>query len=119
MMIISMKCISGHGYHLGPLSTHGECVVGTNNDCTMSITHDIALELLKLDTDLITMTLDLCMSDISLLLSLRSLEEYENLFIFKAARDTRSVRDNESFTRTLVSVCKEHGGALPILDIEK
>ena len=46
-------------------------------------------------------------------------EEYENLFIFKAARDTRSVRDNESFTRTLVSVCKEHGGALPILDIEK
>ena len=47
-------------------------------------------------------------------------EEYENLFIFKAARDTRSVRgDNESFSRTLVSACKEHGGALPILDIEK
>ena len=129
MMNIYMKCISGHGVYnrkvgvdVGDkkaLDPDGECVVGTNRACTLSSVHDITLELLKLDTDLITMTLDLCMSNISLLLSLRSLEEYEKLFIFKAARDTRSVRDNESFTRTLVSVCKEHGGALPILDIEK
>ena len=118
-MIISMKCISGYGVHMSHWSgepTHKGCVVGTNAASTRSRIHDIALELLKLDTDLITMTLDLC---IKFSLSLVSLEEHENLFIFKAARDTRSVRDNESFTRTLVSVCKEHGGALPILDIEK
>ena len=41
MMIISMKCISGYAYRLSRI-------------------HDIALELLKLDTDLITMTLDCC-----------------------------------------------------------
>ena len=63
-----MKCFSGHGVYnkdidvedkkaLGP---HGECVVGTNYACTLSSVHDITLELLKLDTDLITMTLDCC-----------------------------------------------------------
>ena len=45
--------------------------------------------------------------------------QHQKLFIFKAARDTLPAHDGESFTRSLVSVCKEHGGALPILDIEK
>ena len=63
-----MKYFLGHGLYntdidvenkkaLGP---HGECVVGTNYACTLSGVHDITLELLKLDTDLITMTLDCC-----------------------------------------------------------
>ena len=42
------------------LDPDGECVVGTNRACTLSSVHDITLELLKLDTDLITMTLDCC-----------------------------------------------------------
>ena len=45
--------------------------------------------------------------------------QHEKLFIFKAARDTLPAHDGESFTRSLVSVCKKHGGALPILHIEK
>ena len=45
--------------------------------------------------------------------------QHEKLFIFKAARDTLPAHDGESFTRSLVSVCKEHEGALPILQIEK
>ena len=45
--------------------------------------------------------------------------QHQKLFIFKAARDTLPAHDGESFTRSLVSVCKEHGGALPILHIEK
>ena len=45
--------------------------------------------------------------------------QHEKLFIFKSTRDTLPAHDGESFTRTLVSVCKEHGGALPILLIEK
>ena len=65
---ISMKCISGHGVYnrkvdvedKKALNPDGECVVGTNAACTLSSTHDIMLELLKLDTDLITMTLDCC-----------------------------------------------------------
>ena len=70
MMNISMKCISGHGVYnrkVGvdvegktALDPHGEGVVGTNRACTLSSTHNITLELLKLDTDLITMTLDCC-----------------------------------------------------------
>ena len=70
MLNISMKFISGHGVYnrkvgvdVGEkiaLDPHGECVVGTNRACTLSSTHDITLELLKLDTDLITMTLDCC-----------------------------------------------------------
>ena len=75
MMIISMKCISGYGVHMSHWSgepTHKGCVVGTNRASTRSRIHDIALELLKLDTDLITMTLDLCMSDICLLLSAKA-----------------------------------------------
>ena len=65
-----MKCISGHGVYnrkVGvdvedktALDPHGECVVGTNSACTLSSVHDITLELLKLHTDLITMTLDCC-----------------------------------------------------------
>ena len=65
-----MKCISGHGVYNSKvevdvedktaLDPHGECVVGTNRACTLSSTHNITLELLKLDTDLITMTLDCC-----------------------------------------------------------
>ena len=42
------------------LDPDGECVVGTNYMCTLSSTHDITLELLKLHTVLITMTLDCC-----------------------------------------------------------
>ena len=42
------------------LDPHGECVVGTNRASTLSSTHDITLELLKLHTDHITMTLDCC-----------------------------------------------------------
>ena len=70
MMNISMKCISGHGVYnrkvgvdVGgktALDPDGECVVGTNRACTLSSVHDITLELLKLDTNLITMTLDCC-----------------------------------------------------------
>ena len=70
MMNISMKCISGHGVYNRKvevdvedntaLDPHGECVVGTNRACTLSSTYNIRLELLKLDTDLITMTLDCC-----------------------------------------------------------
>ena len=70
MMNISMKCISGHGVYntrLGvdvedrkALDPHGECVVGTDYACTLSSVHDITLELLKLDTEQITMTLDCC-----------------------------------------------------------
>ena len=67
-MNISLKCISGHGVYnrkvdvedKNALDPHGECVVGTNYACTLSSTHDITLELLKLDTDHITMTLDCC-----------------------------------------------------------
>ena len=39
---------------------HGECVVGTNLSGILSSIHDITLELLKLDTEQITMTLDCC-----------------------------------------------------------
>ena len=69
-MNIYMKCISGHGVYnrkVGvdvesktALDPDGECVVGTNRACTLSSTHNITLELLKLDTDFITMTLDCC-----------------------------------------------------------
>ena len=65
-----MLNISGHGVYnrmvgveVGDkksLDPHGECVVGTNRASTLSSVHDIILELLKLDTDLITMTLDCC-----------------------------------------------------------
>ena len=64
-----MEYITGHGVYnrkVGvdvegkiALDPHGECVVGTNRASTLSSTHDITLEL-KLDTDLITMTLDCC-----------------------------------------------------------
>ena len=70
MLNISMKFISGHGVYnrkvgvdVGgktALDPDGECVVGTNRACTLSSVHDITLELLKLNTDLITMTLDCC-----------------------------------------------------------
>ena len=65
MMIISMKCISGYAYgvhmsHWSGEPNHKGCVVGTDHASTRSRIHDIALELLKLDTDLITMTLDCC-----------------------------------------------------------
>ena len=68
MMNISMKCISGHGVYnrkvdveyKTALDPHGECVVGTDYACTLSSVHDITLELLKLDTEQITMTLDCC-----------------------------------------------------------
>ena len=66
--MMNMKCISGHGVYnrkVGvdvegktALDPHGECVVGTNRACTLSSTHNITLELLKLDTDTVTMTLD-------------------------------------------------------------
>ena len=69
-MNISMKCISGHGVYNSKVEVDvedktaldpvGECVVGTNRACTLSSTHNITLELLKLDTDHITMTLDCC-----------------------------------------------------------
>ena len=117
-------------FHFTGVKLNGECIVGTSYACAlhaMSSTHDITLELLKLDTDLITMTLDCC--DDPGLSTLHSLwfsdrgdisdAQHKKLFIFKAARDTCLARDYESFTRTLVSVCKEHGGALPIMDIEK
>ena len=44
------------------LQPHGECVVGTNRAGSLSSVHDITLELLKLDTEHITMTLDCCRS---------------------------------------------------------
>ena len=70
MLNMSMKFISGHGVYnrkvgvdVGgktALDPDGECVVGTNRASTLSSVHDITLELLKLNTDLITMTLDCC-----------------------------------------------------------
>ena len=50
-------------FHFTGVKRNGECIVGTSYACAlhaMSSTHDITLELLKLDTDLITMTLDCC-----------------------------------------------------------
>merc|ERR1712066_1112597 len=41
------------------------------------------------------------------------------MFIFKGTRETLNATDGMSFTQVLAKVCKEHGGALPILDIEK
>ena len=62
--------ISGHGIYNRSIAVdstlkkavdpHGECVIGTNYGCTLSSVHDITLELLKLDTKQITMTLDCC-----------------------------------------------------------
>ena len=65
-----MVDISGHGVYnrfvdvedKKALDPYGECVVGTNFQSTLSSTHDITLELLKLDTKGITMTLDCCRS---------------------------------------------------------
>ena len=45
--------------------------------------------------------------------------DHEKMFIFKSTRDTLVATDGESFTQALVSICKENGGALPILNIEK
>ena len=42
------------------LDPHGECVIGTGYASIFSSVHDITLELLKLDTEQITMTLDCC-----------------------------------------------------------
>ena len=42
------------------LHPHGECVIGTSFALSLSSVHDITLELLNLNTDKITMTLDCC-----------------------------------------------------------
>ena len=62
--------LSGHGVYNRKVEVkikehkavdpHGDCVVGTNYACSLSSVHDITLELLKLDTKQITMTLDCC-----------------------------------------------------------
>ena len=67
---VSIRCFSGHGVYntrvdvdvenKKALQPHGECVVGTNCAGSFSSVHDITLELLKLDTEQIMMTLDCC-----------------------------------------------------------
>ena len=46
-------------------------------------------------------------------------EEQMRMFVFHGTVETLEAEDKHSFTQALVSVCKENGGALPILDIEK
>ena len=47
------------------------------------------------------------------------LPEQEKMFIFHGTRQTLTASDGLSFTQVLAAVCRESGGALPILDIEK
>ena len=60
--------VLGHGkYNIGieiedkkAKDPHGECVIGTGRANVLSSVHDLKLELLKLKTKYITMTLDCC-----------------------------------------------------------
>ena len=106
--------------------------MGTGYATKLVAVHDIKTELLKLNTKKITMTLDCCRiqsrgeapsqrNPVIKLQEKKVLEvaDQEKIFTFKGTLETLGARDGMSFTRFLVEVCQEHGGALPILDIEK
>ena len=110
------------------LDPHGDCVMGTGLASNLSRVHDIKTELLKLNTKKITMTLDCCRigsrGEVNPVVKLQGKEvievaQQEKMFIFKGTLETLKATDGLSFTQVLVEVCQEHGGALPILDIEK
>ena len=110
------------------LDPHGDCVMGTGLASNLSRVHDIKTELLKLNTKKITMTLDCCRigsrGEVNPVVKLQGKEvievaQHEKMFIFKGTLETLKATDGLSFTQVLVEVCQEHGGALPILDIEK
>ena len=102
--------------------------MGTGYASKLCSVHDIKTELLKLNTKKITMTLDCCRSrprgarnPVIKLQEKKVLEvaEQEKIFTFKGTLETLPADDKMSFTQVLVAVCQEHGGALPILEIEK
>ena len=114
------------------LDPHRDCVMGTGMASNLSCVHDIKTELLKLNTKMITMTLDCCRigsrgevkektNPVVRLQGKEAIEvaQQEKMFIFKGTLETLAATDGLSFTQVLVDVCQEHGGALPILDIEK
>ena len=109
------------------LDHHGECLMGTGRANLLSRVHDIKIELLKLNTKKITMTLDCCRigsrGEVNPVVKLQGKEvievaQQEKMFIFKGTLETLKATDGLSFTQVLVEVCQEHGGAFPILDIE-
>ena len=110
------------------LDPNGECLIGTGMASKLSRVHDIKMELLKLNTKKITMTLDCCRigsrGEVNPVIRLKGKEaievaQQEKMFIFKGTLETLAAKDRLSFTQVLAEVCQEHGGALPILDIEK
>ena len=102
--------------------------MGTGYASKLISVHDVKTELLKLNTKKITMTLDCCRigsrgarNPVIKLQEKKVLEvaDQEKIFTFKGTLETLAATDGMSFTQVLVAVCQEHGGALPILDIEK
>ena len=113
------------------LDPYGECLIGTGLASKLSSVSSIKTVLLKLNTKKITMTLDCCRDQprgapaarnpVIKLQEKRVLEvaEQEKIFTFKGTLETLAASDGMSFTQVLVAVCQEHGGGLPILEIEK
>ena len=119
------------------LNPHGDCLLGVGYASKLCSVHDIKTELLKLNTKKITMTLDCCRkggqghrgsghgqgarNPVIKLKQKKMLEvaDQEKIFTFKGTLETLAATDGMSFTQVLVAVCQEHGGALPILEIEK
>ena len=102
--------------------------MGTGYASKLISVHDVKTELLKLNTKKITMTLDCCRNQsrgarnpVIKLQEKKVLEvaDQEKIFTFKGTLETLAASDGMSFTQVLVAVCEEHGGALPILEIEK
>ena len=106
--------------------------MGTAYASKLVSVHDIKTELLKLNTKKITMTLDCCRigsrgeveEKTNPVVRLQGKEvievaQQEKIFTCKGTLESMAATDGLSFTQVLVEVCQEHGGALPILDIEK
>ena len=126
----------------------GECVLGTGVSTIATSIHSIKVELNKMNAKKITMTLDCCRNvsrdaeafvvylkykiniinywllDLASVLRGKEIirrEHHERMFILHGTMETLTAEDGKggTFTQILSSVCKENGGAVDILEIEK
>jgi len=102
----------------------GECVIGNKLGGRSDSIHDLKLELLKLKTDKITVTLDCCRTVTRSITDLKEKKKIENLqhekmFIVYPTLETQeaTAEPGRSFTHFLCSVCEENGGAIEIREI--